>query len=51
MASSTSEISFVGDDDSTYFRRVFDRSLNVLNPVYMLPADYDEVKASLHLIA
>lgn len=46
MSSSTSEVSYVGDDDSDYFRRVYDRSLNAMNPVYMLPADREEIKAS-----
>ncbi|KAJ3999143.1 S-adenosyl-L-methionine-dependent methyltransferase [Lentinula boryana] len=40
------EVSFIGDDDSEYFRRLFDRTFNNLNTRYLLPADEDEVKRS-----
>ncbi|KAJ3732232.1 S-adenosyl-L-methionine-dependent methyltransferase [Lentinula guzmanii] len=40
------EVSFIGEDDSEYFRRLFDRTFNNLNPRYLLPADEDEVKRS-----
>ncbi|KAF8921217.1 S-adenosyl-L-methionine-dependent methyltransferase [Mucidula mucida] len=38
------DVSYVGDDDSAFFRQVHGRQLNTLNPTYMLPADEDEVK-------
>jgi hypothetical protein len=38
------EISFVGEDDSEYFRRVHNRTLNTMNTRYMLPVDADEVR-------
>ncbi|KAF8892535.1 S-adenosyl-L-methionine-dependent methyltransferase [Infundibulicybe gibba] len=40
------EVSYLGDDDSDYFRHVHGRALNTLNFTYMLPADRDEVKRS-----
>jgi len=44
MSSLPLEISYLGEDDSEYFRCVHDRILNTLNPTYMLPADRDEAK-------
>jgi hypothetical protein len=41
---SPSDVSFVGDDDSSYFRTVHGRSLNTLNTTYLLPVDQDEIK-------
>lgn len=46
MSSGEQEVSFVGDDDSAYFRTIFGRRLNVMSTVYLLPADNDEIKAS-----
>ncbi|KAF5380899.1 hypothetical protein D9615_004003 [Tricholomella constricta] len=40
------DVSYLGDDDSEFFRTVHGRSLNTLNSRYMLPADRDEVKRS-----
>ncbi|RDB21118.1 Secondary metabolism regulator LAE1 [Hypsizygus marmoreus] len=40
------DISYIGDDDSEFFRTVHGRSLNALNSRYMLPVDQDEVKRS-----
>ncbi|KAF8077893.1 S-adenosyl-L-methionine-dependent methyltransferase [Lyophyllum atratum] len=40
------DVSYLGDDDSEFFRTVHDRSLNTLNSRYMLPVDRDEVKRS-----
>ncbi|XP_006458074.1 hypothetical protein AGABI2DRAFT_199301 [Agaricus bisporus var. bisporus H97] len=37
---------YVGEDDSAYFRVLHGRKLNVLNTVYLLPVDEDEVKRS-----
>lgn len=39
-----SDVSYVGDNDSNYFRTVYGRSLNILNPIYSLPVDQDEIK-------
>lgn len=36
-------------DDAEYFKTVYGRTLNRLNPRYMLPADEDEVKVQLFL--
>ena len=49
MSSLPLEISYLGEDDSEYFRRVHDRILNTLNPTYMLPADRDEAKVCFRL--
>ncbi|KAF9053768.1 S-adenosyl-L-methionine-dependent methyltransferase [Hymenopellis radicata] len=43
---SDDDVSYVGDDDSAFFRQVHGRQLNTLNTTYMLPADEDEVKRS-----
>ncbi|GLB34900.1 putative methyltransferase [Lyophyllum shimeji] len=40
------DVSYLGDDDSEFFRTVHTRSLNTLNSRYMLPVDRDEVKRS-----
>jgi len=40
------EISYVGEDDSEFFRRVHGRALNTMNTRYMLPGDADEVRRS-----
>ncbi|KAG7452446.1 S-adenosyl-L-methionine-dependent methyltransferase [Guyanagaster necrorhizus] len=40
------ELTYVGDDDSEFFRHVHGRSLNTLNTSYLLPSDRDEVKRS-----
>ncbi|KAK0240070.1 S-adenosyl-L-methionine-dependent methyltransferase [Armillaria nabsnona] len=40
------ELSYVGDDDSEFFRHVHGRSLNTLNTSYLLPSDRDEVQRS-----
>lgn len=40
------ELTYVGDDDSEFFRQVHGRSLNTLNTSYLLPSDRDEVKRS-----
>ncbi|KAF8636569.1 hypothetical protein AX17_003380 [Amanita inopinata Kibby_2008] len=41
-----SEPLYVGENDSEYFRSIHGRSLNVLNTLYMLPVDQEEVKRS-----
>jgi hypothetical protein len=46
MSSSNLELSYIVDDGSEYFRHVHGRALNVMNHVYLLPADKDEKKAS-----
>ena len=45
-----SEVSYVGEDDSEYFTEVHGRRLNSMNMRYMLPADADEIRVSLHLV-
>ncbi|KAE9409660.1 S-adenosyl-L-methionine-dependent methyltransferase [Gymnopus androsaceus JB14] len=40
------DVAFIGEDDSEYFRRLFNRTFNSLNPTYLLPSDEDEVKRS-----
>jgi len=40
------DVSYLGDDNSEFFRTVHTRSLNTLNLRYMLPVDRDEVKRS-----
>lgn len=45
--SQSADVSFIGEDDSEYFRRLFDRTFNNLNTRYLLPADEDEVKVSV----
>jgi hypothetical protein len=41
------DISYIlGEDDTDFFRNVHGRTLNTLNPRYMLPVDRDEVKVS-----
>ncbi|KAF8831233.1 hypothetical protein HHX47_DHR1000588 [Lentinula edodes] len=47
--SQSADVSFIGEDDSEYFRRLFDRTFNNLNTRYLLPADEDEVKELAHI--
>ncbi|KAG7092527.1 hypothetical protein E1B28_008877 [Marasmius oreades] len=42
--SSASEISYVGEDDSDFFRNLHGRTINNMNSIYLLPADEDETK-------
>lgn len=37
----------VGDAQDSFFRSVHGRTLNTLNPSYLLPVDADEVKVTL----
>ncbi|ESK94530.1 tam domain methyltransferase [Moniliophthora roreri MCA 2997] len=43
-SSGSENVSYVGEDDSDYFRILHGRKLNNLNTVYLLPADDDETK-------
>jgi hypothetical protein len=38
------ETTYVGEDDTKYFRRTHGRTLNTMNERYMLPVDEDEVQ-------
>jgi hypothetical protein len=40
----------LGDDDTEFFRTVHGRTLNTLNPRYMLPVDVDEIKVRTFLL-
>ncbi|KAF9075226.1 S-adenosyl-L-methionine-dependent methyltransferase [Rhodocollybia butyracea] len=40
------EVTYIGENDSDYFRKLHDRTFNSLNTTYLLPADKDEVKRS-----
>ncbi|KAF9265442.1 S-adenosyl-L-methionine-dependent methyltransferase [Marasmius fiardii PR-910] len=44
FGSSASEISYVGEDDSGFFRTVYGRTINNMSSIYLLPADEDETK-------
>lgn len=44
MSTSDQDACFVGDDDSEYFRVIFNRKLNALSSVYLLPCDDEEIK-------
>jgi hypothetical protein len=39
-----SQLDYVGEDDTQFFRRVHGRRLNTMNERYMLPVDDDEIK-------
>jgi hypothetical protein len=41
-----SDLLYVGEDDAQFFRRLHSRTLNALNPNYLLPADDDERRVS-----
>lgn len=38
------DIPYLGEDDADFFQNIHGRTLNTLNPRYMLPVDRDEVK-------
>jgi len=42
----TGQVSYVGEDDSEYFRSLYGRRLNNMNHLYSLPADQDEVQVN-----
>jgi hypothetical protein len=40
------QISYVGEDDSQFFKEIHGRKFNALSQRYMLPADEEEVRVS-----
>lgn len=46
MSSHYQDLAYVGDDDSQFFRLLYGKTLNTLNPRYLLPADEDERRVS-----